>query len=433
MEIRSLEQLREPDPRTQAFTPHGLGMDRILTPESAAEFQQRVIGRLELTGAVADGTRRSFERLRTIYAYGVLCYDVFTLVNDAALLVLEQALRDRFVTYHQHGMKLVDPDGEMREIQIGGYEHVRSYFKRNRRKRLRLVVGDSGATIAFRDGMLSDLRVWARAAGLLRGQRNRFVEDAMAALRNEVAHPNGYNLLSPVDAARTVTDLAEIINQLWGEATENGRLYPTPMRREILTLARTPDGVDIAARAERLADDDAELLGAEHLIVRAVFHDPDLHWFQGRWEATSYPADWLWGPGSADAARDWLRTLQPAEDSCDYLDRVFAVHHVGADLYLPMTPDAVLALPDADRSGSWHIVRADHPDAAFTHVKNRVLGLSCQQTGPCDNCPAELLAQGAFPDIAELLKVNQTNAQYVLPPELARPRARAHKFQLPEP
>lgn len=36
----------------------------------------------------------SFDRLRTTFAYGVLYYDIFTLVNDHALLVLEQAPRD---------------------------------------------------------------------------------------------------------------------------------------------------------------------------------------------------------------------------------------------------------------------------------------------------------------------------------------------------
>jgi hypothetical protein len=31
-----------------------------------------------------------------VLGHGVLCYEMFTLVNDLALLVFEQALRDRF-------------------------------------------------------------------------------------------------------------------------------------------------------------------------------------------------------------------------------------------------------------------------------------------------------------------------------------------------
>ncbi|MFD0782356.1 hypothetical protein ACFQZ8_00215 [Micromonospora azadirachtae] len=97
MEIKSLKQLREADERTQRFTPGGLGLDRILTPESAAQFQQELVAGLDLAPDVAAGTRQSFDRLRTIYAYGVLCYDIFTIVDGHALLVIEQALRDRFL------------------------------------------------------------------------------------------------------------------------------------------------------------------------------------------------------------------------------------------------------------------------------------------------------------------------------------------------
>lgn len=44
-----------------------------------------------------EGTRQSFEQLRTIFCYGLLRYDTYTLVNDHALLVFELALRDRFI------------------------------------------------------------------------------------------------------------------------------------------------------------------------------------------------------------------------------------------------------------------------------------------------------------------------------------------------
>ena len=36
----------------------------------------------------------------------------------------------------------------------------------------------------------------------------------------------------PVDAARMIGDVAEIISQLWGAPTPGGRLYPAPARRK---------------------------------------------------------------------------------------------------------------------------------------------------------------------------------------------------------
>jgi hypothetical protein len=48
------------------------------------------------------------------------------------------------------------------------------------------------------------------------------VEDALAKLCNHVAHPSGHHVDTPVGAARTVRDLTELINQLWGQATPGG-------------------------------------------------------------------------------------------------------------------------------------------------------------------------------------------------------------------
>src|SRR5439155_6175821 len=43
-------------------------------------------------------------------------------------------------------------------------------------------------------------------------------------------------LLMPPDAARTIRDLAEIINHLWGHNTPGGRLYPGPLKREVTAI-----------------------------------------------------------------------------------------------------------------------------------------------------------------------------------------------------
>lgn len=116
MDIQPLPELQKPDERTLRFSPYGLGGR--MRPEDSAEFQQQVAARHELVPAVADGTRQSFEQLKTIYAYGVLCYDIFTVIHDHALLVFEQALRDRFIDFHHGKATFVDPrTNQEKEVQ----------------------------------------------------------------------------------------------------------------------------------------------------------------------------------------------------------------------------------------------------------------------------------------------------------------------------
>jgi hypothetical protein len=89
MDIRTFAQLTTLDERSLSFTPLGLATGGKLSPENAAEFQQRSIVATDLVPAVPEGTRSSFERLRTLHAYGVLCYDLFTVVDDLTWIVLE--------------------------------------------------------------------------------------------------------------------------------------------------------------------------------------------------------------------------------------------------------------------------------------------------------------------------------------------------------
>lgn len=114
MDIKTLEELQAADEPTLIFTPLGLGR---MTPEGAADFQQRVIARLQLGDDVAESTRNRFEQLRTAYRHGVLCYELFTLVGEAAQLTLEQALRDRFAA-HYHGQVVELRDRREREHRV---------------------------------------------------------------------------------------------------------------------------------------------------------------------------------------------------------------------------------------------------------------------------------------------------------------------------
>ncbi len=400
--VKSLDELREVDERALYFTPHGLGVGVKMPETDAAQFQQEQMARLELAPAVAEGTRMSFDRLRRTFAYGVLYYDIFTLVNDHALLVLEQALRDRFVDYHQGTVRFVEGETE-HVVSAERYEQVYEIVKS---KKKWLLVVDGRMPIKF-NGMLAGLSAWARHVGLLRGQRNRGVEGVLSNLRNFVAHPTNYHLVNPVQAARTLSDLAEIINHLWGCPTPGGRLYPAPITREVVVIAWPTDGDGVhIALAEALPDAvDPEDREWQCAIVRAFFRpadrlsDPGLTHFDTRVEATHFPADLLWGPGTLADATAWWTTNRPEADECDYLDRTFLVRRAGEQLHLPIRPSAAATLLPDEQSGTWYAMKADFPKDAYHHVRTLLTVGGCAKTGQCHQCPVETLERGSYQDM----------------------------------
>ena len=404
MEIRTLDELRAADNLSLAFNPYGFGSR--MRPEDASEFQQLQIADCNLAEAVAPGTRDSFERVRTVFAYGVLCYDVYTMVGDQALLIFEQALRDRFMEWCEGSITFRPPQAPDVCFTVASYEDVKKRAA-SMTRRAKLVVADRA--IEF-NGMLHGLRLWARTAGLLRGRRSRAVEDALAKLRNHVAHPTRHHIDTPVDAARTVQNLAELINQLWGQATPNGRLYPAPLRREVAVLSWNDTGRSRMELADALIasglTEEPESDEYQHVVVRAVPFGTgsrweDAHWaeFDTRYETTQLPTDYLWGPGSRKEARAWLEQERPEGDSTDFTDRVFLVQDHGR-LLPPMRPAVAAGLHGHERTGVWHAVRADFPTDAFAHVRGsgeRNAGHT-RRPGDCPACTAEVLGSGTYDD-----------------------------------
>ena len=422
MIIKSLSELLEADERTLSFSPWGLGGR--MQSEDSAEFQQKVIARYELVPAVAEGTRQSFDQLREIFAYGVLCYDIFTVINDHALLVFEQALRDRFMEFHQGTVTFIAPDTEKaEELAADRYEQVHEFVSRNRTWKLR--VGNGPEMMAF-NGTLGGLREWARTMGFLRGQRNRAVEHAIARLRNHVAHPSSYHLTTPVEAANTLSDLAEIINHMWGSPTPGGRLYPAPIQRTIIhlmwneetgevmsgpvepdpvTASQEDDGPDAGQQgADRELHPDQEQDGWTHLLVRGVAHDWDLLHFDARYETARYPAEWLRGPGSSHDAMVWLAGARPADDEVDVLDRIFLLRYHAPLLYLPRNPDLAASVTEDEKPGTWYLIRADAPQYAFSHQRQALAGGSgCARKGHCPQCPVQTIGAGSWQEAMDLL------------------------------
>lgn len=272
----------------------------MLRPEDAAVYQQEVISHAELVEAVAVGTRNTFERLRLLHAYRVLSYDMFTAADDLANLVIEQALRDRFIEFHAGVAPFKDAGGAVQPVPAASFDalyeaiHAEGRLRKPHRWRLRL--HRTGELIYF-DGMLDSLMRWARGEGLLRGQRNRRLEPVLRKIRNHVACGGGHHLVTSADSARTISDAAEIINHLWGSSTPGGRLYPAPIPRETQIVAWSPGDGSVMSGPAGLPPD-PRFAGWSCVLVRAVLHDDGLDRLDALYETTTYPCDLLWGPGS---------------------------------------------------------------------------------------------------------------------------------------
>src|SRR5213079_691260 len=134
------------------------------------------------------------------YAYGVLCYDIFTIVEDQAHLVLEFALRERFLAFYDGAVPMEDAEGKPHTVQATRvddlFEQIRKGSRLRGPQRRRLRLRRTGELIPF-DGMLDSLLRWARGEGLLRGQRNRRLEPLLRSFRNHVAHGAGDHLDMP--------------------------------------------------------------------------------------------------------------------------------------------------------------------------------------------------------------------------------------------
>jgi hypothetical protein len=444
MDIKSLDELREPDERTLKFQPLGLGGR--MRPKDAAVFQQQVISHAELVPAVPELVRNGFEQLRTLYAYGVLCYDFFTVAYDQAQLALEFALRERFVEFFGGIVPLSDGSGSAQDVPAATFQQVHEAIRRTRRPRLR--VQRTGEFISF-NGMLDSLMRWARAEGLLRGQRNRGIEPLLKRFRDHVAHGAGYHLLMPPDAARAISDVAEIINHLWGAPTPGGRLYPAPIRRDIQVVGWSSRG-DVMAGQVGLSQENqtggpvtgaseqlhAALPGRSQpdewtwALVRAVPHDEGLMRFDSLFEVTTYPCDMLSGPGTAEDAMAWFEEQQPQADEVQILDRPFLIQYYGNRLYLPRRPEIAAALRDDERQGAWYFVHADDPTDAFAHVRRVVAGGSaCSPSGPCQHCAVDTLGTGNWDAVATFLRQEGVNlAPQVVPDARVSSRMRWPRY-----
>lgn len=417
-----LVHLQAPDPRTLAVTPWGLGVGVAMRAEDAALMWAGEAARLRLADDVAEGTRRAFAELAGHLPYGLLHYPLFTLIHDRALFVLEQALRDRFVEYHRRehaGFATLQRDGRDYATRVDAYGDVLARTRSlGRGTTIAVQVpGRGGSAVPF-NGSLSALILWARELELLSGQRSAVAEDAIRKLRNNVAHPEGSHTLWPGHVLVTLRDLAEIINHLWGHSTPGGRLYPGPVERQTVALAWSQNGDSCAALAHNLADP-GDWDGYTHFaLVMATWPVPtDLHEYDSRFEATAAPVDYLWGPGSRQAALRYLEYNPPSCDRATMLERRFLVRVEPHRIWQPMRPEIAAALAGNTTSGNWHLVRADTPAGALGHVRALVGGGTCRDARMCPACHAGHVATGPLPSVLRELDV----VAAPLPPDFQLP------------
>ncbi|MGV9309533.1 hypothetical protein ACWDLG_39720 [Nonomuraea sp. NPDC003727] len=398
MTIRSLSELQTPDERTLRFTPYGLGLDRALTPEAAAEYQQAIMAACALAPDVAEDTRLAFDRVRDLYAHGLFSYELFTTAHDQALFILEQALRARFVAFYDGAaVTLLGPGNTRHVVTVDHDEQVLELARRQRGSKLCITSGH--APIPF-NGQLQGLHTWARSVRLLRGQRNRTIERALCTLRNTAAHPNGYSLLTPVDAALTISDVAEFINQLWGRPTTGGRLYPAPLERIVAVLSRNEQQFALTPAEAFLHQEEYDARGWRHAVIRCVEGDPDLCLFDSRYESTRFPTQVLHGPADKAHTLAWLRKHAPAGDTCEILDRTFFVRVTGTTMYRPVGEETARRLPESQRHGHWYAITADTPGDALNHVRHVVsTSERTRSDTPCSQCPATTLGHGTHANI----------------------------------
>jgi hypothetical protein len=226
----------------------------------------------------------------------VLCYDLYTVVADGCLLIVEQALRDRFLDIYEGREIPFRSKSESCPLRATRYEVVLDHLREC--KVTQIEIRDGTGQLSFRSGLLANLMSWARAESLLVGQRARRYERLLQNHRNIVAHPSNYQLTSPVQSVRAIHDLAEFVNQLWGQRTPGSTRYPAPVPREIRAVGwdhgRTslvgPISVDELGRESG----DANLTWLLLRSARDLFSAGSLHL---RYATTLGAVDYLWGQG----------------------------------------------------------------------------------------------------------------------------------------
>ncbi|MEU4398244.1 hypothetical protein [Micromonospora orduensis] len=406
-------ELAKPDERTLRFTPYGLSLGGTLHPDDALAFQRSVVADAVLTEGVPAELRKLFERLRHKHGLGLVDYEQFTEVADDAIGLYEPALRARFSEFYRgRPVPFANKEGRPQPLTSDKYDDIADHLRKNA-----LYLPSSNDRLVRFRGMLTNLLWWARDQGLLRGQRVRRHEELIVKMRNHLSHARTHHIHTPVDAAISLRDLAEFINQLWGVTTPGGRRYPAPVRREVVAVGWSPNAVTTAITQARnlTSDEDSSW---RWVLIRAVPDDYEVERFDSWHVTTRLPADYLWGPGTAADAVAWQAAHQPTTDEVDPVDRLYVLRQDGNRLYLPQTPEAFAATPLQQQRGQWYLLRADIGNDAFVCVRAQ---LDPNESHSECRCPVDRLARGSWDQVRGKLRHLQPNLVPHLPADVRVP------------
>jgi hypothetical protein len=176
---------------------------------------------------------------------------------------------------------------------------VREDVREARRARLRGADGETHRLPLGADALLS----WARREQLLAGTRAKIIEGILSERRNHAAHPVGHSINMPVDSARTLRDVAETINKLWGHDTPGGRLFPGPVARRPRVAAVATDGDGgCEMRLEQVPEADECERAYDYAVFLAVEDDRLIapgrggigFTHQPGFQTTRFPCEMIW-------------------------------------------------------------------------------------------------------------------------------------------
>jgi hypothetical protein len=373
-----LAALRAVDEGSLYFSPGGLGGP--LAPAHAAHVFATWMARLKLADDVPEDIRRNFDRVRKLFLYGLLERDLFAIADHEAHLVLEGALRHRFVTYYARQIPIWR-NGQAETIAVGSFNDLHKLRSSLRRCQLR--VANDREPLPY--GYLA-LYTWARRRQLLQGQRNVGLFASLVNLRNYAAHPELYSDDLPPSVVRLLLDVAEIINKLWGHDTDGGRLFPGPVHRHPRCAALSPDssaavtfGSLTGVQTERKARDwtFAVFLAAEREeLVDFDLDGPGQRFkYEPGFQLTDYPVKRLVGPGHIE---DVLRFLAETDvdsmsDVVDFQDRLFFVRRRDGNPRpdFPRAPEDLTVFTEDDDEALWYLIRADFSMDAWLRIRDR--------------------------------------------------------------
>ena len=388
-EPESFDDMITPDEAGLHFTPLGL-TGGLLSAEDAVTVQRGAIERARLHDDVPEELRQNWTRLRKLHLYGVLEYELFSAAHDFAYLILDGAMRVRFVTFYDGSVPVVDKAGKGSDLKVSSFEQVRK----------------APAGLTFRTGRsaghpiprgLLQLFHWARRERLLVGQRSASLDDLFVNARNRIAHPEQYQLGMPPDSSWLLLDVAELINKLWGFDMPSGRLFHGKVQRRVRAIGLSPTG-DASVEypnLERLAAADSEhhdwtfavfLAAHEERLTEFVDGGIDFAFKEG-FELTNWPCERIWGPGPLGELLVHLATLQShGDDIIDFVDRIFVIREHADTIDPPRTLEQFAALRPGPADERWYAVQADHAWDAYRHAREHASVSNEPLTGRCGKC-----------------------------------------------